>query len=442
MTRVRLPYDEKMARKAGWGAFVGTTVEWYDFGIYGAASALVFAPLFFSDAPPEIGVLLSFATFWAGFLARPLGGIIFGHLGDRIGRKNALISTLMMMGISTVGIGLLPTYEQIGMTAPAVLTMLRIVQGIAVGGEWGGAVLIATEHAKKDRGFLFGAFAQQGSPAGRILSTLAFMAVTALPDEQLLNWGWRVPFLASAILVAVGLAVRLSVDESPAVVALRESKQTARVPLMALLRGNTRTVLIGIAAIIFLFVMAYARDTFALSWATRDLGFEKQEFLTIILIASVVQFMVQPVGAVMATRWKVRTVVTLLLVLEIPAMPAMFILIGTGNWMLAMIGVAVATIPDVMYYAIMAGMLAQAFPASVRYTGMSATYGIAGALGGATSMIMQALLTISGSVVGPVAFSVLTCLLSLFAARSLLAISAPTQAETAECPPTVDNAAK
>ncbi len=424
----RLRPEERMARKAGWASFIGTTIEWYDFYIYGFASALVFAPLFFSNLPAEVGVLLSFVTFWAGFLARPIGAMVFGHLGDRVGRKKALIATLMLMGLSTVAIGLLPTHAQIGVAAPILLTLFRVVQGLAVGGEWGGAVLIATEHAKKERGFLFGAFAQQGSPAGRILATLSFIAVAKLPNDMLLDWAWRVPFLASALLVVVGLVIRLRLEESPAMVEMRASNQTARVPVLDLFRAHTKMVLVGIGSVLIVFTLAYSRDTFALSWATSEVGMAEDAFLTIILIASIVQFVVQPFGAVLATRWGARKAATLLLTVQLPMLPLMFVLIGTGNWTLALVGAVIATVPDVMFYAFMAGMLAQAFPANVRYTGIAATYGITGAIGGAVPVIMQSLFTSSGSIVLPIAFTVLLGAVSLVSTRAFLTISARREA--------------
>ena len=430
MSSSRLPAAEKMARKAGIAAFVGTTIEWYDFYIYGTAAALVFGKLFFKNADPAVATLLSFATFAVGFLTRPIGGVVFGHLGDRIGRKRALIATLLLMGFTTVGIGLLPTASSIGVAAPILLIVLRLLQGLAVGGEWGGAVLIATEHTRKERGFLFGAFAQQGSPAGRILATLAFLGVTSLlPSTALLDWAWRLPFLLSAVLVVIGLVIRLSLEESPAMVAMRERKEVAKVPVVDLFRTSSREVFLGVFGILCVFVVVYARDTFALSWATTNLNFSKDSFLTIILITSVVQFFAQPVGALIATRWRVRTVVTWLLALEIPALAAMFMLISTGNWGLAMIGAVIATIPDVMFYAIMAGMLAESFPVQVRYTGISVTYGLSGALCGATPMILQWLLNTSGSVVLPVLFGVVTTVISLFASRALLARSAVKRAD-------------
>ncbi|WP_016934981.1 MFS transporter, partial [Rhodococcus sp. R1101] len=194
-------HDTRAARRAGVTAFVGTTIEWFDFYIYGTASALVLGALFFPDASPAVGTLAAFATFAVGFIARPLGGIVFGHFGDRFGRKNAVIITLALMGAGTVGVGLLPTYDQIGIWAPILLVALRVLQGIAMGGEWGGAVLIATEFAPPGKKVLYGAFAQQGSPVGNLLATLSFLGLTAMSDATFEDWGWRIPFLASAALV-------------------------------------------------------------------------------------------------------------------------------------------------------------------------------------------------------------------------------------------------
>lgn len=426
--------DERMARRAGWASFIGTTVEWYDFYLYASASALVFAPLFFSGVSPEVGLLLSFATFWVGFLARPFGSILFGHIGDRIGRKRALVATMLLMGISSVGIGLLPTSAQVGVAAPVLLAVLRMVQGVAIGGEWGGAVLIATEHADRKRGYLYGAFAQQGSPAGRILATLGFLAVSTLPRDELLAWGWRVPFLASAILVVVGLVIRLGLEETPEMVALQRDKRTERVPIVALLRGHTPTVLLGIGAVLIVFALVYARDTFALSWATSRLGFAPDDFLLIVLLSSVVQFVVQPFGVVLAAKWGLRRTVTLLLGLVVPALPLMFVLIGTGNWWLALLGAVVATVPDVMFYAVMAGMFAEAFPAHIRYTGIASTYALSGTVGGATPVIMQGLHTATGSIIAPVGFVTVLAVVAMFCARAFAGLSTRRAAEPARPP--------
>jgi hypothetical protein len=252
--------------------------------------------------------------------------------------------------------------------------------------------------------------------------------VAKLPNDMLLDWAWRIPFLASAVLVIVGLVIRLNLEESPEVVALRKSDQTARIPLVTLFREHTKPVLLGIASALIVLTLVYARDTFALSWATSEVGMVEDDFLTIILVASIVQFLVQPFGAVLATRWGPRKAATVLLALEIPMLPLMFALIGTGSWTLALIGAVLATIPDVMFYAFMAGMFAQAFPANVRYTGISACYGLSGAIGGAVPMVMQSMFTGTGSIVTPVVFTMVMCVVSLAATRAFLTLSERRQA--------------
>ncbi|MDA3643974.1 MHS family MFS transporter [Saccharopolyspora indica] len=427
----RLSEQERMGRRAGIASFVGTSIEWYDFYIYGTASALVFGKLFFPVVTPAIGVLVSFATFWVGFLARPLGGIVFGHLGDRVGRKKALIITLLLMGFTTVGIGLLPTYATIGIAAPILLVLLRVVQGLAVGGEWGGAVLIATEHAPKGRSITSGSWAQQGSPSGQILSALAFTLVSQLPDDDFYSWGWRIPFLASAVLVVLGLVIRLSIAESPQLTRLKETGQVARFPLLDTFRHHTGLVALGVFACAIVFSAAYFKNTFAVSWATNELGFERETFMTVVLIASITQFFVQPFGAVLASRFGVRKVVTILLVAELPVMPLMFLLISTGSFAWSVVGMVAATLPHVMFYSILAGVLADAFPARVRYTAISLSYGLAGTLlGGTTPMIGQLLLTSFGSIVPVIGWAVVTVLMSLIGVRALLTRSARAAAET------------
>lgn len=434
MRRTLLDPDEKMARKAGWASLCGTTIEWYDFYVYGTASALIFGQAFFSPAPHAIGVLLSFVTFWIGFLARPLGAVIFGHIGDRIGRKRSLVTTLTLMGGATVGIGLLPTYAQIGIAAPILLTLARVIQGIALGGEWGGAVLIATEHAKKNRSFMYGLFAQQGSPLGRILATLSFMPIASLADEDLLTWAWRIPFLASAVLVIIGMVIRLRLEESPAIIELKRTRRIVKLPLKTLLRSHRKAVVLGIGACFIIFTLGYARDNFALAWATTELGFDRNSFLTIILLASVFQFFAQPVGAWLATHYNPRTMVVVFLALEIPALPLMFILTATENWWLALAGTVAATIPDVMYLGMLAGMFANGFPANVRYTGISTTYALSSMIGGGMPALMQSVYAASGSIVQPVALTVVACIISLICAQAFIALPVGTSEPDEDVP--------
>ncbi|MFF1350590.1 MFS transporter [Streptomyces sp. NPDC058322] len=405
----------RAANRAGFGAFIGSTIEWFDFYIYGTAAALVFDKVFFPELDGPVGTLVAFATFWVGFLARPIGGIVFGHYGDRLGRKKTLVITLLMMGISTTAIGLLPSYASIGIAAPILLVAIRMVQGIGLGGEWGGSVLIASEHAPKGKSVLYGAFAQQGSPVGNTLSTLSFLAISRLPDSAFVSWGWRVPFLFSAALVIVGLFVRLKVAESPAMAKLIEKKEVVKLPLTEVLRTQPMLIVLGIGACTIGLSATYFKSTFALSWATSALSFDRSSFLTIILVANITQIIVQPFGALIATRMKSWSrAVTVMLVPELILMPVMFLLIRTENYGLAMLGVAVATIPHCLYYAALAGMLASRFPAHLRYTGISLCYQLCGTLlGGTTPIIGQFLLNRTGSITAVIAYAVFQVALTL-----------------------------
>ncbi|MER7079017.1 Major Facilitator Superfamily protein [Saccharopolyspora kobensis] len=415
MGAVNAREQSRTANRAGIGAFIGSTIEWFDFYIYGTASALVFDKVFFPELDGALGTLVAFATFWVGFLARPLGGIIFGHIGDRLGRKKTLVITLLMMGIATTLIGLLPGYAQIGVWAPILLVIIRMVQGIGLGGEWGGSVLIASEHAPKGKSILYGAFAQQGSPVGNTLSTLSFLAISQLPDEAFLGWGWRIPFLASALLVLVGLFIRMRVTESPAMANLIERKKVAKLPVWEVVRSHPTLLALGIGACTIGLSATYFKSTFALSWATSTLEFDKSSFLTIILVANIVQIFAQPFGAVIATKMRSWSrAVTIMLLPEVVLLPLMFVLISTNDYYLAMFGVAIATIPHCLYYAALAGMLASRFPAHVRYTGISLCYQLCGTiLGGTTPIVGQFLLNLSGSITAVIAYAIFQVLLTL-----------------------------
>ncbi|MEU3332632.1 MFS transporter [Glutamicibacter creatinolyticus] len=391
--------DPKQGRRAGLAAFVGTTIEWFDFYIYGTASALVLGSLFFPDASPAIGTLAAFATFAVGFIARPLGGIIFGHFGDKFGRKNTVITTLLMMGAATVGVGLLPTFDQIGILAPILLVLLRVIQGVAMGGEWGGAVLIATEFAPPKKKILYGAFAQQGSPVGNLLATAAFLGLTFLSNEAFSNWGWRIPFLASAALILVGLYIRLHISETPEMIKAIESKKQKRVPLAEIIRNHWAISLLAVGAVVAGVAITYVKTTFALSWATTELGFGRTEFLQIVTVSLVAQVIVQPFGAILASKIDVGKAILWILLPELVLLPGMFLLIGTGNYALAMLGMVLATAPHAMYYSALAGVLAQLFPAHIRYTGISVSYQLSTALfAGTAPFLAQMLLTTTHSI--------------------------------------------
>ncbi len=409
------------ARRAGVASFIGTTIEWYDFYIYGFAAALVFGKVFFpSDLDPGVATLLAFVTLWSGFIARPIGGLIFGHMGDKIGRKTTLVITLVMMGIATTGIGLLPSYESIGIWAPVCLVLLRVIQGIAVGGEWGGAILIASEHAPKGKGILYAAFAQQGSPTGNLLATLVFFALSAMPTPEFISYGWRVPFLLSAMLVIVGMIIRLKLEESDDMKKLIEQKKTVKLPVAEVLQKHWRLVILG-ALVLPVIHVTYFKTTFALSWASKTLGYSQDAFLSIIVLALIVQFIFQPIGALLASRIDMRKAVAIMLIPELLFMPVMFYAIETKVYWLAALGMCLATIPHAMFYGAVGGMLARAFPARIRYTGLSLAYQLCSLLiGGGTPVLAQYILNSTGGIFWVAVASALYAVVSLVASIMLI----------------------
>jgi predicted MFS family arabinose efflux permease len=413
--------QHKRARKAGVASFIGTTIEWYDFYAYGIAAALVFGKVFFpADLAPGTATLLSFLTLWAGFVARPIGGIIFGHLGDKIGRKTTLVITLVMMGVATTCIGLLPTYLQIGIWAPISLVVLRIIQGIAVGGEWGGAILIASENAPKGKGIMYAAFAQQGSPAGNLLATLVFFGLSALPVSEFMLWGWRIPFLLSAALVIVGMVIRLKLEESDDMKRLMKQKKTVKLPILEVLRNHWQIVLLG-AGVLPIIHVTYFKSTFALSWATKELGYAQSTFLSVIIMSLVVQFIVQPFGALLVSKIDMRKAVALMIIPELILMPAMFFAVETRIYWIAALGMCLATIPHSMFYGAVGGILARAFPTKVRYSGLSISYQLCSLLvGGATPVLAQGILNSTGSIIGVAIASASYALVSLVCMLLLL----------------------
>ncbi len=386
------PSASPQPRRAAAAAFIGTMIEWYDFYIYATAAALVFGALFFPSDDKLFSTMAAFGTFAVGFFARPLGGIIFGHIGDRIGRKKSLVITLLMMGVVTVGIGLLPTYAQIGALAPVLLVLLRIVQGIAVGGEWGGAVLMAGEHAPKGRRNFFASFAQLGSPAGLILSLLAFSAVTRLPEDALMSWGWRLPFLASALLLLVGLAIRLGVNESPEFLASREqaakSLRKEQAPVMQVLRTAWRPLLLCIGANTLGIAGVYFTNTFMIAYTTQQLEIPRSLILECLFVVAIIQFCIQPLAAWTAEKIGATRFLCLVSVLAMASPYPMFVLVSSGQAPLMILGIALAVVCMASFYAVIAGYVSGMFETRVRYTAISLAYQVCGALaGGLTPLI-------------------------------------------------------
>lgn len=381
------------ARKVALGTFIGTTIEWYDFFIYGTAAALVFPRLFFPEVGPFLGTILAFATFGAGFLARPLGGIVFGHFGDRLGRKPMLVVSLLMMGIATVLIGLLPTAATVGALAPVLLVLLRLAQGIAVGGEWGGAVLLAVEHAPPGRRGFFGSFPQAGAAAGTVLATAAFYVVALLPDDQFLAWGWRLPFLASAVLVVVGLYVRLRIAESPIFRRLELRKDTARLPLIETFRTHPRQVLLVAGAFLVQSAFAYIFIAYLATYATQVVGVSRDTILLIIALSGVVSFVMHLYCGALSDRFGRRPVyLTGVIAMGVLIFPS-FALIDTGVFALVLLGhVMIFGVAQAISGGATATMFAEMFSTGVRYTGASVGYQLAGVAGAALSPIIAATL--------------------------------------------------
>ena len=281
-------------RKVVWSSVLGSTVEWYDFTIYGTAAALVFNKLFFPNLSPAIGVIAAFGSYATGFLARPLGGAVFGHFGDRIGRKAMLSMTIILMGAGTFLIGCLPTYGQIGIAAPLLLVVLRIVQGIGIGGEWGGAVLMVIESAPNERRGFYGSLVQLGYPLAVILATAMFALVSQLPEREFLTWGWRVPFLLSAILVGIGLYIRLRLVETPAFRQVQEGHAVAKMPLLEILTKHPRTFLVSVGLKISEIAFVSIATVFSINYVTEQLGMARSAVLNGVLLAAVIELFTIP----------------------------------------------------------------------------------------------------------------------------------------------------
>jgi metabolite-proton symporter len=362
-------------------SLIGTTIEFFDFYIYATAAVLVFPHLFFPSADPTSAILQSFATFALAFFARPVGSALFGHFGDRIGRKATLVAALLTMGISTVAVGLLPTYSSIGILAPALLAFFRLGQGLGLGGEWGGAVLLATENAPPGKKALYGMFPQLGAPIGFLASSGTFLLLTSsLDDTQLLQWGWRVPFLASALLVFVGLYVRLRLTETPAFQRAIEKNERVRVPLASVVLKYPGTLVLATLASTTAFVLFYLMTVFSLSWATTALKIPRSQYLIFQMIGVLFFAALIPVSAVLAdSRSRRGTLIwsTVASVLFGLAFAPLFSAGTFGALLFLCVGFAVIG----LVYGPLGTFLAELFPTSVRYTGSSITFNLAGILG-------------------------------------------------------------
>jgi MHS family shikimate/dehydroshikimate transporter-like MFS transporter len=381
-------------------SFVGSAIEFYDFILYATASSIVFANLFFAGLGPGLSLFASFSTLAAGYLARPLGGVIFGHFGDKVGRKKALIVSMVMMGTVTVVIGLMPPTASIGMIAPASLFTLRIIQGIAVGGEWGGAALMALEHAPKARRGLAAAFANAGGPAGAILATLILSLTATLTGENFVTWGWRLPFLLSAVLIVVGLIIRLKVSETPAFQQLEEESEERKVPLLTVFKNYKRQVFIALFATMTIYVTQGLTTVWGVSVAVAA-GEDKSDVLNWKAVGALTTLIVTFIVARLSDRiGRKRSLIGAHVVAAVLAVPIVLLIVsGELNQYAAAIILGNGIVQGLCYGPI-AAYVSELFPPAVRYTGASVGYQLAAALGaGLSPMIASALIMVPG--VGP-----------------------------------------
>ena len=382
---------------------VGTSIEWYDFFIFGTASALVFGRLFFPTFSELAGTLAAFASFAVGFVARPVGGLVFGHIGDRSGRKTTLVLTLTMMGLATFAMGLMPSYAAIGAWAPILMVLLRFVQGLAVGGEWGGAVLMATEHSGGERRGFFGSFAQMGSAVGGLMATGIFLLMQQLPEEDFVSWGWRVPFLFSIVLVLVGLFIRLRIMESPVFAQMKEARGVVKVPVVELLRTQARNVLLAAGLYLAHGVLFYAMTVYTLAYTTSVYGLAQNTYLIGVTAAGAVQLITIPFLGGLSDKLGRRAVImfgTLFIVAF--AVPLNFMItsqVPMLAWLAVIIGICVG---HNAVYAPTAALYSEMFPAHVRYSGTSLGYQLGGAIAGFVPLIATSLVGAAGGAYWPI----------------------------------------
>jgi metabolite-proton symporter len=410
--------DKKQTRRVLIASLVGSSIEWFDYFLYGTVAALVFNQLFFVTEDPTVGLLLAYASFALAFFIRPFGGIIFSHIGDRIGRKKTLVLTLSLMGVATFGMGLLPTYQAIGIWAPILLITLRLVQGLGIGGEWGGALLLAVEYAPPEKRGLYGSIPQMGVTIGMFMGTIALWLMTMLPEESFITWGWRVPFILSALLVVFGLWIRKGIDETPEFKKVQESGEIPKLPIVDTLKYHWREVLIAIGAKVVETAPFYIFSTFVVSYATTNLEFTRTNTLTAVMIATVVTTILIPVMGNLSDKvGRKKLYVTGTVAMALFAFPYF--------WMLQQGSVALLIIATVIglgiiwapITAVLGTMFSEIFDAKIRYTGISLGYQIGAALAGGTApLVATALLVRFDNSYIPVAiYIIFTALISLVA---------------------------
>jgi MFS transporter, MHS family, shikimate and dehydroshikimate transport protein len=376
--------------KVATASLIGTAIEWYDFFLYGTAAALIFNKLFFPTFDPMVGTLLAFSTYAIGFIARPLGGLVFGHFGDRIGRKTMLYLTLLLMGLATAVVGILPTYHTLGIWAAVLLTACRLIQGFGLGGEWGGAVLMAVEHAPDHRKGFFGSWPQLGAPLGLVLGTLVFSIFSGTMSEaQFIAWGWRLPFLFSIVLVIVGLWIRFTIAESPEFQKIKDAKQEVRIPVIDAILTHPKSILLAMGARFAENGFFYVYATFVLAYATQALGMHKQDILTGVLIAAFIETFTIPAFGALSDAIGRRPVYIFGAIFSALMSFPLFMLLGTRSpqlgWIAIVLGLAVG---HAAMYGPQASFFAELFGTKVRYSGVSLGYNLASIFAGALSPII------------------------------------------------------
>ncbi|MFC2949328.1 MFS transporter [Virgibacillus sediminis] len=414
--------EKKKMRRVLVASIVGSAIEWFDYFLYGTVAALVFNQLFFVTEDPAFGTLYAFATFALAFLIRPFGGIIFSHIGDRIGRKKTLVLTLSLMGMSTFLMGVLPTYQAIGIWAPILLITLRLVQGIGLGGEWGGALLLAVEYAPKEKRGLFGSVPQMGVTLGMLMGTIALSIMTLLPDGSFMTWGWRVPFILSAVLVIFGLWIRKGIDETPSFKKNQEQGTVAKLPIADTLRYHWKEVLIAIGAKVVETAPFYIFGTFIVSYATSNLSFTETNALNAVTIGTIITTIMMPImGALSDKIGRKPLYIGGAVMMALYAFPY-FWLIHQGSVALLMlatiIGLGIIWAPIT---AVLGTMFSEIFSAKVRYTGISLGYQIGAALAGGTAPLVATALLIrfDNSYVPVALYIILTAVISLIAVTAV-----------------------
>ncbi|EGA88484.1 General substrate transporter [Planococcus donghaensis MPA1U2] len=426
--------DKKQTRKVLTASLVGSSIEWFDYFLYGTMAALVFNQLFFVNEDPTVGLMLAYASFALSFFIRPFGGIIFSHIGDRIGRKKTLVITLSLMGFATFAMGLLPTYQAIGVAAPILLITLRLIQGLGIGGEWGGALLLATEYAPPERRGFFGSIPQMGVTIGMVMGTLALYLMTLLPEAAFMSWGWRVPFILSAFLVLFGLWIRKGIDETPEFKAVQASGEIPKLPIVDTLKYHWREVLIAIGAKVVETAPFYIFGTFVVSYATTNLEFSRTATLAAVMIATVITTILIPImGALSDWIGRKKMYVTGAVAMGLFAFPY-FWMLQQGSVLLlivaTIIGLGVIWAPIT---AVLGTMFSEIFDAKVRYTGVTLGYQIGAALAGGTAPLVATFLlaTFDNSYVPVALYIMLTAVISLLSIWAVKDLSGTQKQEKA-----------